>query len=67
MKLFARGASGKAGKFSKEEECLLSEGLHFAVPTTRLEVMDFMLPFQLLIWDIKSYDVPRENLIIVKK
>ena len=31
MKLFARGASGKAGKFSKEEECLLSEGLHFAV------------------------------------
>ena len=64
MKLFARGASEKAVMFRKEEECLLK--LHFAVPTTKLEVIDFMLSFQLLIWDIKAYHVPRENFIIVK-
>ena len=51
---------------TKQEEYLLSKGLRFAIPPTEIEYTDFMLPFELLYRDIKSEEVPNENLKILE-
>ena len=53
-------------KLTKQEESLLSKGLQFAIPPTEIEDTDFMLPFELLYRDIKSEEVPSEDLKILK-
>ena len=51
-------------KLTKQEESLLSKGLQFAIPPTEIEYTDVMLAFELLYRDIKSEEVPSENLKI---
>ena len=51
-------------KLTKQEESLLSKCLQFAIPPIEIEYTDFMLPFELLYRDIKSEEVPSENLKI---
>ena len=52
--------------FTKQEEALLSKGLQFAIPPTEIEYTDFMVPFELLYRDIKSREVPSDNVKILK-
>ena len=49
-------------KLTKQEKSFLSKGLQFAIPPTEIEYTDFLLPFELLYRDIKSEEVPSENL-----
>ena len=51
---------------TKQEESLLSKSLQCAIPPTEIEYTDFMLPFELLYRDIKSKEVPSDNLNILK-
>ena len=53
-------------KLTKQEESLLSKDLQFAISPTEIEYTDLMLPYELLYRDIKSEEVPSENLTILK-
>ena len=53
-------------KLTKQEVPILSKGFQFAISPTEIEYTDFMLPFELLHRDIKSEEVPSENLKILK-
>ena len=50
----------------KKEESILYKVLQSAIPPTEIEYTDFILPFELLYRDIKSEEVPSENLKILK-
>ena len=53
-------------KLIKQEDSLLFKGLQFDIPLTEIEYTDFMLPFKILYRDLKSEEVPSENLNILK-
>ena len=53
-------------KLSEHETSLLSKGLNFAVPPTRLNYADYLVNFELLFRDIKSLDLSREDYDFVK-
>ena len=44
-------------KLTESEKTVLRKGLEFAIPSNKLEYADFMLPFELLLRDIKSTDL----------
>ena len=44
-------------KLTEREQSVLSKVLKFAIPPSKLEYADFMLPFGLLFCDIKSNDL----------
>ena len=45
------------GKLTESEKSVLCKGLEFAIPANKLEYTDFMLPFGLLLCDIKNIDL----------
>ena len=44
-------------KLTESEKSVLCKGLEFAIPPSKLEYADFMLPFELLFRDIKNSDL----------
>ena len=56
-------------KFTESEKSVLCKGLEFAIPPSKLEYADFMLPFELLFHDIKNSDlsIPQTKAIKSKK
>ena len=44
-------------KLTEVEKYVLSKGLQFVLPPKRLEYADYMLPFELLFYDIKTNDL----------
>ena len=51
---------------SEDEERLLSKGLQFAINPKEIEYSDFMMPFELLYRDLKSFDGKNDKLKNVK-
>ena len=47
---------------TKQEKSLLFKGLQFSILLTKIEYTDFMLPFEQIYRDIRSEEVPSENL-----
>ena len=47
---------------TKQEKSLLFKGLQFSISLTKIEYTDFMLPFEQIYRDIRSEEVPSENL-----
>lgn len=49
------------------EKSLLSKGLNFAIQPKDINYADYMLPFELLVWNINSLRISNhEKLIIIR-
>ena len=55
-------------KLTESEKSVLCKGLEFVIPPSKLEYVDFMLPFELLFRDIKNSDlsIPQTKAVKLK-
>ena len=55
-----------AYQLSDEEKSLLAKGLNFSIPPKSINFADYMTPFETLFKDVKSCDVSKLNLDLLR-